>query len=210
MIILRHDGIEAAIHPLGAELRQLRSTITGLDYLWSGDPAWWGKFSPVLFPIVGSLRKNQYKYQGTTYKLPRHGFAREKMFRAEQISDAEAVFTLYDDESTRKVYPFSFVLQLRYKIADGRLTVTYYVFNPAEELLLFSLGAHPAFRVPLREGLAYHDYKLKFNKPETIGRYPLADGLLMNLPVPFLLEGTEIPLTADTFAKDAIVLKYHD
>ncbi|MCE2833717.1 MAG: hypothetical protein LW694_04995 [Chitinophagaceae bacterium] len=100
MIRLRHEGIRASIHPLGAELCQLSSAATGLEYLWSGDPAWWGKFSPVLFPIVGTLRDDHYQYRGTTYTLPRHGFAREKVFRAETISEAEALFTLEDDEST--------------------------------------------------------------------------------------------------------------
>jgi galactose mutarotase-like enzyme len=207
MITLRHEGMEAAIHPLGAELRQLKSTITGMEYLWSGDPAWWGKFSPVLFPIVGTLRANHYQYRGTTYTLPRHGFAREKIFRAEQVSDAEALFTLEDDESTRVVYPFRFILQLRYKISEGRLTVSYSVFNPADETLYFSLGAHPAFRVPLIEGLTYDDYKLTFSRPETTGRWPLSDGLIMDESVPYLDGESVIPLTGDTFARDAIVLK---
>jgi galactose mutarotase-like enzyme len=207
MITLRHEGMEAAIHPLGAELRQLRSTITGMDYLWSGDPVWWGKFSPVLFPIVGTLRGNHYQFRGTTYTLPRHGFAREKMFRAEQISETEALFTLEDDESTRVVYPLRFILQLRYKMADGRLTVTYSVFNPGDGPLYFSLGAHPAFRVPLRDGLSYEDYKLKFSRPETTGRWPLQEGLIMDASVPFLESQTDILLTTDTFARDAIVLK---
>jgi len=207
MIILRHAGMEAAIHPLGAELRQLLSTITGMEYLWTGDPVWWGKFSPVLFPIVGTLRDNHYTYRGSTYTLPRHGFAREMLFRAEQISEAEALFSLEDDESTRVVYPFRFILQLRYKISDGRLNVSYSVFNPADDTLYFSLGAHPAFRVPLRDGLAYDDYTLSFSRPETTGRWPLSEGLIMDGSVPFLDGETDIPLTGDTFARDAIVLK---
>lgn len=207
MIQLSHSDIQASIHPLGAELRQLSSSVTGLEYLWSGDPAWWGKFSPVLFPIVGTLRDHHYQYRGTTYTLPRHGFAREKVFRAEQISDSEALFTLEDDESTRVVYPFRFILQLRYLISDGRLTVRYSVFNPTDEPLYFSLGAHPAFRVPLREGLTYDDYRLTFSRPETTGRWTLSDGLIRDESVPFLNHEQVIPLTTETFARDAIVLK---
>ena len=207
MIRLRHEGIRASIHPLGAELCQLSSAATGLEYLWSGDPAWWGKFSPVLFPIVGTLRDDHYQYRGTTYTLPRHGFAREKVFRAETISEAEALFTLEDDESTRVVYPFRFVLQLRYLIANGRLTVTYSVFNPDDRPLYFSLGAHPAFRVPLREGSSYEDYRLTFNRPETTGRWTLSGGLIRDEAVPFLNNEQTILLTTETFARDAIVLK---
>jgi galactose mutarotase-like enzyme len=207
MIQLSNADIRASIHPLGAELRQLSSSVTGLDYLWSGDPAWWGKFSPVLFPIVGTLRDNHYVYLGTTYTLPRHGFAREKLFRAEQISESEAIFTLEDDESTGVVYPFRFILQIRYLIADGRMTVTYAVFNPTDEPLFFSLGAHPAFRVPIQEGLSYDQYKLTFSVPETTSRWTLSDGLIRDESVPLLNHEQVIPLTTETFARDAIVLK---
>jgi len=207
MIYIRNESVEAAINPLGAELQKLTGRESGLNYLWRGDPAYWGKFSPVLFPIVGTLRNNHYSYKGGFFTLPRHGFAREKMFKSEQISDSEAVFTLQDDESTRVVYPFRFVLQLRYKIAGNRLTVTYTVYNPGDAELLFSVGAHPAFTVPLKKELTYNDYYLECNEPETSGRWGLQDGLLMDSAEPFLKDQKQIHLSAELFAKDAIVLK---
>jgi galactose mutarotase-like enzyme len=207
MIYIRNESVEAAINPLGAELQKLTGRESGLDYLWSGDPAYWGKYSPVLFPIVGTMRNNHYSYKGGFYTLPRHGFAREKMFKSEQISDSEVVFTLQDDESTRVVYPFRFVLELRYKIQGNRLTVTYTVYNPGDAEMYFSLGAHPAFAVPLKKELAYSDYYLEFNEPETAERWGLQDGLLLDSTEPFLQNERRINLNRELFAKDAIVLK---
>jgi galactose mutarotase-like enzyme len=192
---------------MGAELQKLTGVESGIEYLWNGDAAYWGKFSPVLFPIVGTLKNNHYSYKGSFYTLHRHGFAREKMFTAEQVSDSEAVFSLHDDESTRVLYPFRFILQLRYKLEGNRLTVSYTVYNPGDEELYFSIGAHPAFAVPLKKELAYEDYYLAFNEPETAGRWGLQDGLLMENPIPFLQNEQQIPLSQELFAKDAIVLK---
>lgn len=207
MVYLQNETVKASINPLGAELQKLCGRESGIDYLWSGDPGFWGKFSPVLFPIVGTLQQNHYSHKGSFYTLHRHGFAREKMFAAEQVSDSEAVFTLQDDESTRLVYPFRFVLQLRYKLEGNRLTVTYTVLNPGDDDLYFSIGAHPAFAVPINKELDYSDYYLEFNEPETAGRWALKDGLLLDHAEPFLMNEKQVPLNMELFAKDAIVLK---
>jgi galactose mutarotase-like enzyme len=204
---LENDLLRIAVQPLGAELQQILSKQTGLNYLWSGDPAFWGKFSPVLFPIVGTLRKNHYTYRGTDYTLPRHGFAREHTFQLLQENPDELVFELQDDERTRMVYPFRFILQMRYALEGSKLTVTYTVSNPDEQPLYFSLGAHPAFAVPLTKGTVYEDYTLRFNRPETTLRWGLADGLLLNAGEPLLSGSSEIPLHPALFERDAIVLK---
>jgi galactose mutarotase-like enzyme len=205
MIRLMNSQLQASMDPLGAELRELKAH--GRDYLWSGDPAWWGKCSPVLFPIVGTLKDNHYHYGGTTHTLPRHGFARDKVFEARQLSDTEAVFTMEDDEATRIAYPFRFLLRLRYLLVGNRLTVTYTVINTGDAPLFFSLGAHPAFAVPLMPESTYDDHYLEFETEETAGRWELKDGLLTGEVVPFLEHQRRIPLTKGLFASDAIVLK---
>jgi galactose mutarotase-like enzyme len=207
MYFLENNLLSVHISPIGAEMQRLYGKDTGLEYLWSGDPSFWGKFSPVLFPIVGTLKKNHYRYQGTDYTLPRHGFAREKEFRVEQQSDTMLICTLQDDEQTRMVYPFQFVLQLIYTLEGKRLTVSYTVLNSGDKPLYFSLGAHPAFAVPLEKGSAYADYQLVFNRPETAVRWGLQDGLLLNEGEPFLDQNSEIRLSRSMFDRDAIVLK---
>lgn len=210
MITLNNGQIEASIHEKGAELQVLRSLSTGINYMWSGDPAYWGKFSPVLFPIVGQLRDNKYLYNGEAYSLPRHGFARDRVFIAEQISDTAAVFTLTDDAESHAVFPFAFRLQVFYMLKSNQLTVRYLVTNTGKNDLLFSLGAHPAFAVPLQfDGVqsAYEDYSLEFNRSTVLQRWKLTDGLLTNASTTVALENHKLPLDTALFKEDALVMK---
>jgi len=207
MIILQNDILRAAIAARGAELQGLINKSTGLEYMWSGDAAFWGKHSPVLFPIVGGLKKDTYYYNGNAYQLPRHGFAREREFTAMQVSDTEALFILQQDEQTLAVYPFAFELGLRYKLQGNTLSCTYEVHNPADKDLLFSVGAHPAFAVPLVKGTNYNDYWLQFNAEENLQRWKLDNGLVASHAEPLALDNNRLPLNPSLFYEDAIVLK---
>lgn len=207
MIHLKSKRLEAFIHPLGAELRSLKSLVTGLEYMWEGDPAFWGKVSPVLFPIVGSLKDNTYLFEGKSYALPRHGFAREREFKAEQPSENQAVFTLEQDEESLKSYPFPFRLQLIYEIQEETLHCTYKVHNPGDSPLWFSIGGHPAFKAPLMANTAYQEHYLQFNVVEPLERWLLEDGLIANQCTPLEATLGRINLDPRLFYEDAIVLK---
>ena len=54
MIQISNDQLTVAIHEKGAELQSIQ--LNGMEYLWQADPKYWGKHSPVLFPIVGELK----------------------------------------------------------------------------------------------------------------------------------------------------------
>jgi galactose mutarotase-like enzyme len=208
MITLINEYITASISPKGAELQSLKSVLTGIEYMWGGDAAYWGKHSPVLFPIVGSLKSDTYYYDGKKYSLPRHGFAREKEFVADKISDAEAVFTLQQTEETLAVYPFAFTLKLRYTLDGPKISCTYEVENPSEKEMLFSVGAHPAFAVPMLAGSSYTDYYLQFSEPETLHRWKLDNGLVENHSEVVETEKGRLALHPSLFYEDAIVLKH--
>lgn len=207
MITLKNETLTASIATKGAELQQLIHQHTGINYLWSGNAQYWGKFSPVLFPIVGGLKNDTYLYNGKAYQLSRHGFARDKEFTAEQLNDTEAVFTLREDDETKKVYPFAFVLKLHYRLNESSLYCMYEVYNPAKEVLLFSAGAHPAFAVPLVKELSYTDYYLAFNQQEALQRWKLLNGLIDTKAEPVITTNNRLRLHPDLFYEDAIVLK---
>jgi len=207
MIILENQTLRATIAPKGAELQSLFNKTTAIEHMWSGDAAYWGKHSPVLFPIVGGLKKETYYFNDTEYKLPRHGFARDKTFAAEKINDSEALFSLKDDAQTLAVYPFHFELRLRYKLTGNSLSCTYEVYNPATEDLLFSVGGHPAFAVPFVIDTTYTDYYLQFNKTETLHRWKLEDGLIASHSELLPVANNILPLQSSLFYEDAIVLK---
>src|SRR5258707_13201188 len=104
MVTIENEMLKAVINPKGAELSSLLHKANGLEYLWSGDPAYWGKHSPVLFPIVGSLKDNAYVYNGKAYQLGRHGFAREKQFAVEEQQHDSITFLLRSTDETMQVY----------------------------------------------------------------------------------------------------------
>jgi hypothetical protein len=157
MQILKNQNLTIKINPNGAELTSLFNNENQTEYIWNADPAFWGKSSPVLFPIVGSLKENSYCFEEQEYTLPRHGFARDSVFIVEKSDETHATFLLTYDENTLKVYPFKFEFRLIYSLENDTLNVTYFVRNIGENKLYFSVGGHPAFTVPLSENTSYDD-----------------------------------------------------
>jgi galactose mutarotase-like enzyme len=98
MFTIENQLLTATFNAKGAELTSITSQETGLEYMWNGDPAFWAKHSPILFPIVGQLKNNTYLHQGKSYQLPRHGFARERQFAVQEQKEDEITFVLHDDE----------------------------------------------------------------------------------------------------------------
>ncbi|MBL7762310.1 MAG: aldose 1-epimerase family protein [Chitinophagaceae bacterium] len=208
MPVISNEILEVNIIKRGAELKSIVSKSTGLEYMWNADPAFWAKTSPVLFPIVGTLKNDTYYYEGKAYKLGRHGFAREKEFTVTAQTAASVTFTLVTDESTLKNYPFHFRFDITYEVINNTLSVTYKVLNTGNTKLLFSVGGHPAFKVPFVEGTEYTDYYLQFEKKETTGRWPISkDGLIETKPVSLLENTDRIPLSKELFLQDALVFK---
>lgn len=206
MIILENDTFRASIHPRGGELQGLYSKKFALDYLWNGDPEVWPRHSPVLFPIVGGLLDDSFVYDGQTYTLIKHGFARDTDFEIEDQSEDSATFVLKSNEDTLKQYPFHFELRLKYTLKGDSVTLTYEVKNPSVTPMYFSLGAHPAFKVPLIEGTTYTDYYLQFEKEEHSARWEL-DGNILTHPVPYLVNQDKLPLKHDLFYEDVVIFK---
>lgn len=208
MYSIRNNSISISVNPVGAELSSLKNEKNGLNYLWKGDPQFWAKHSPVLFPIVGMLKQGKYSFKGNWYQLPRHGFAREATFTLVSQKEDELVFQLTSSEQTKKWYPFDFSLKLKYQLQHSKMTLTYEVENLGPEPMFFSLGAHPAFAVPLIEGTSYEDYDLIFEEVENSDRWLIADdGIIDKTSVPCLNNTTVLHLKKELFAKDALVFK---
>ncbi|MCF3109182.1 aldose 1-epimerase family protein [Niabella sp. CC-SYL272] len=205
---IENSVLKIAVSEKGAELQSLIDRSTGQEYMWSGDPVVWGKHSPVLFPIVGALKDNAYQFEGRSYHLNRHGFAREMNFLpVGQLAD-ELVFALKSTADTLELYPFDFDLKLRYRLEGKTLSVTYDVQNTGSKNMWFSVGGHPAFKLPLFKGDAYVEYYLEFEEKEDARRWPIEEGgLLAQNPVPFFNDTNVLRLNKGLFAKDAVVLK---
>jgi len=207
MISIANEHIVVSFSKKGAELQSIKGIHSNTQFMWSGDPAFWGKFSPVLFPIVGALKDETYLYEDKSYKLPRHGFAREMDFEFEEINEHEILFTLQHNEQTLAVYPFEFKLALRYKIHGSSVCCTYEVTNPGEKDLLFSVGGHPAFTAPLNKEGNYSDYYLQFNKDEELNFHYVVDNLISEETTTQKLDDRKLYLKHELFYDDALVFK---
>jgi galactose mutarotase-like enzyme len=210
MISLENEYIRVSFAAKGAELTGITSKTTGLDYLWKGDPAYWGKHSPVLFPVIGALKDETYLVDGKAYHLSRHGFARDLDFQVQQVNDAELLFSLSSTPDTMKIYPFQFQLGLRYIISGSSVSCTYEVYNPAEKNLLFSVGGHPAFAAPLTNDAVYEDCYLEFAVDESLTYFKIKDNLISDQTDTLHLDKGKLFLRHALFYDDALVFKHMD
>jgi galactose mutarotase-like enzyme len=195
-------NLTVQINHLGAELFSLKNS-ENTEYIWEGNPVFWGKHSPVLFPIVGTLKNNMYYYQGKEYYLSRHGFAREMEFELIEKFENSATFSLVSSIETRKVYPFDFELQICYSLDENKLNIDYKIINNNDSILPFSIGAHPAFALPK----PFEGYSLAFEHNEVLKSYELENDLLSDTTNIIEMTDNEVPLTYSLFEKDAIIFK---
>ncbi|AZI39783.1 aldose 1-epimerase family protein [Epilithonimonas vandammei] len=206
MITIQNNKLKATFNELGAELTSLINLETGKEIMWEGNPDFWGGQSPVLFPTVGALKNEQYIFEGKTYELPRHGFARRRVFDIKNSSENEVIFELKSDGESLKIYPFEFSLEIKYTLVENKLTVSYQVKNLSENEMYFSLGAHPGFAIDTKNGLNYNDYEIAFSNDEKLEIHPLIDNLISNETQTIELENKTLHLSYETFAKDALVM----
>ena len=132
----------------GAELSSIVANATGKEYLWQADPAFWKRHSPVLFPIVGSVWKAEYRNEGTVYPLSQHGFARDMDFTLIDEAENELRFALESTPDTLRAYPFPFLLEIGYRLEGNKVEVLWRVKNTGDKTMHFQIGAHPAFLYP--------------------------------------------------------------
>lgn len=194
--------LKAQIKHLGAELISLKSN-QNKEYIWEGNPTFWGKHSPILFPIVGTLKNNIYLINGKQYQLNRHGFAREMEFELIQKTPESARFSLISTKETKKMYPFDFELQICYSLKGNKLNIDFKVENKNEITMPFSIGAHPALALPGN----FENYRLEFQQDEILNYYLLEGGLISNNSVELPLNNRQLGLKYQLFENDALVFK---
>lgn len=202
MIHLHHGDYDAEVAELGAELS--RFSWRGLDLLWEGDPRWWGRRAPVLFPIVGRLKGDTLRHEGRSHRLLQHGFARDLPWETIEADDRSATLRLRDSNETREVYPFAFELTQRLELSDSGLRVVFTLANPGGENLIASLGVHPAFRWPLPGGRR-EEHQIVFEADEPEPMRCLKSGLLREASQSSPLITSPLRLRDALFTEDALI-----
>ncbi len=199
--ILKNETFCAEINHKGAELISFKKIEK--EFIWNGNSAFWGKHSPVLFPIVGTLKNNTFQYEQQNYNLSRHGFARDMNFKVILETENSVVFSLKSTPETLKNYPFKFELQLEYTLKNNCLSISYKILNTQNEEMFFCIGGHPAFSLPNE----FKNYSLLFKDDESLNYFLLDDGLLTHKWENIKLIENKLNLDYKLFEKDALVIK---
>jgi len=202
---LTSDELTVDVKSLGAELTSVKSRRNGTEYLWQADPKEWARHAPLLFPVVGKLKGDTYFYNGGSYKLPQHGFARDMEFDLVSRSQSHVELTLASSPSTKANYPFDFLLSVTYQLKGAFLGISYGVTNPGTSPLLYSIGAHPAFRVPLAAGEKRADYELIFEHEEKGLIAALDGGLRTGEVKKSPIDRKNLSIDSNLFDNDALV-----
>lgn len=147
METIQNEQLRVVVSPHGAELQSIKNA-KGHEYLWQADPKYWGRHSPILFPVVGTLWNGTAHFGNTDTHMGRHGFARDMDFELIAKGDEQVVFALHDNEETRTKYPCHFNLAVSYKLKGNTLKVTWHVENTDDKPIAFQIGGHPAFNLP--------------------------------------------------------------
>ncbi len=205
---LENEFLCVEIAEMGAEVTRIYDKTEDNEILWEGNPVYWKRHSPVLFPNVGKTYKNRVLINGTQYPTSQHGFARDNVFTCIEAANEKASFMFRSSEETKEVYPFDFELHINYKLNKKELTVEWQVKNCGDETMYFTIGGHPAFRFAKPEETKA-DYVLKVPGKEKL-EYVLIDISCgcANVDEVHTLQLSEetYPLSDKLFAKDALVV----
>ena len=169
---LENDFLKISVDTHGAELSSIFNKKENKNMLWHGDSEFWGRKSPVLFPLVGKYKDGKTTYKGKEYALGQHGFARDSEFSLVGQTESKLSFELTSNENSLTKYPFNFRLVCSFELKDNRIIVGWYVENTDDKTIYFSIGAHPAFYCKKEETvLSMNSENIKYNLINSDGLY---------------------------------------
>lgn len=206
LYFLENNYMLVTINSKGAELTSLKEISNNYEYIWQGDKKYWEEHSPCLFPIVGNLNEKSYSFKGKTYTLNTHGFAKEKEFLAVKKDRTQLCCLLRYDDSTLGVYPFKFELAVKYILESNKLFVKYEVRNLDNEIMWFSIGAHPGFNCEVSTATGRKSGVISLDSKETANRIINESGYLTGKETPFFQGTKDIDLGTIDFDHSQKVL----
>ena len=205
---LQNDKISLSVDTLGAQMISLKSA-DGVEYLWQGDPQYWGDQAPNLFPFIGRLTNDSYRYLGQVYPMHIHGFAATMEFTATEQTDQSSTLALKSSKESLEQYPFDFKFEICYSLWENTVDIAYRVYNLNERTMPFGIGGHPGFNIPLVPTERFEDYELVFScpcQPDRVGFTPAL--YLSGQDEAYSLRDNQyLQLQHSLFDEDAIILK---
>jgi len=188
----------------GAELISAIDLNSKFEFIWQAEPKVWPRHAPILFPIVGKLKNNEYNWNEQVYTLPQHGFARDLNFEIQELYTDLISFKLESNSETKSNYPFDFCLIITYQALENGLSMAIQIQNNSDIDLPFSFGLHPGFNLP----------EANLDKYEIIADHEmnwlteiLSNGLLTGENQLLAENLQNLPLNPESFKNDALVFK---
>ena len=204
-MLLQNEFMTVEIAASGAELMRIYDKAKGAELLWNGDPAYWKRRSPVLFPNVGKTYGNVMCIAGKEYPTSQHGFARDMDFEPEAGDESNACYLLKSNDATRARYPFDFELRIAYRLEGKALKVIWKLRSLSDCEMPFTIGGHPAFAL---DG-SKEEYCLHFPGKAALTHLlldPASGTAVADKAYTLSLENEYLPLTEGMFANDALIL----
>lgn len=195
-----NENFIVGVKEMGAELTSLKSKKTGFEYIWDGNVDVWYGQSPILFPIIGRLLDDKYRYDGKEYTMAKHGIVRKKPFRLEKQTADTLVFCQSSDENSLKSYPFEFDLFVEFKLTCNGLSVTHTVVNKDNKVMYYSFGAHPAFNCEIGDYLEFSENE------ELLTERIDHESILIEEKFHVDTDGRKLIISKDLFNDDALIL----
>jgi glucose-6-phosphate 1-epimerase len=140
-ITLARGGARVVLHPYGAHVASW-TTRAGDERLFLSARSAFREGAairggvPVVFPQFSD-----------TGPLPKHGFARTRVWEVARVGDGAATLALLDDADTRAVWPHAFRAELTVELLDDALSIALAVENAGEDALAFTAALHTYLRV---------------------------------------------------------------
>lgn len=104
---------------------------------------------PILFPISGQLEEGRYEWEGTSYQMKNHGFARNNPWEVIGTNtDGHASMTMcfHSNKETKESYPFDFEVIFTYILKGNMLTINQEYTNESVDPMPIYAGFHPYFK----------------------------------------------------------------
>lgn len=210
MVSIKNSELQVIVSAAGAEMQSLCDVATGKEYLWQGDPAYWGGRSPILFPIVGGLWNGECRIGGKAYRIPKHGFVRKRDWEVVRSEESVVTFAVRSTAEERELYPAHYLVEATFSLEGRKVNVEFTVTNEGEEDMWFQLGGHPAFMLhDFQEDVPVSGYWRLEGKPHSLLRAGTQGCIEPDrVEIPLTQDGL-VPVCVDTFANEALIFDDH-
>ncbi len=167
MVTLSNVHLSLAISEHGAEIHSMKNKHTGIEYIWNGNPTYWPRHAPLLFPMSGPLKEDKISVDGVEYHMPGNGFARDLDWKLLDSNEESATFCLEDNETTHGYFPFGFKILTTYELDDDTVTIKTIIESKTNDMR-FVYALHPAFMLDMNRDSGLDDYMVSFSEEEEV------------------------------------------